>query len=55
VEDKAAKTREKSRQKRETKTPVEVPKEDRKFFNVHDPVNPGQRVELVDGKYKFVS
>jgi len=54
VEDKAAKTRKKSIEKRKANPPQEVSKKERKFFNVHDPANPGQRVEMIDGKFKFV-
>lgn len=53
VQDKAKKTRAKSKAKKKT-TPKPVPKQERKFFNVHDKSKPGQRVEKVNGKFVFV-
>ncbi len=56
LEDKAATTRAKSKQRRETAKPKqEIPKEERKFFNVVGNGEPGQRVEKVDGKFVFVN
>lgn len=54
--DKAAKTRKKSVAKREAAEAVkrEVPKSERKFFNVVGNGQPGQRVEKIDGKFVFV-
>ena len=53
VQDNAKKTRQKSKEKR--KRTAAVPKEDRKFFNVVDANNPGQRVTKdVNGKFVFV-
>lgn len=58
LEDKAAKTRQKSRDNRQAKAAQpkkEIPKDERKFFNVVGNGEPGQRIEKVDGKFVFVN